>query len=271
MNFEIWLTNISSIWNHLGWMDLVDLVLVWMLTYRALLFIRGTGAVQMLAGLGIVASGYILSIWQNLDTLNWVLEQFFANLLIVVVILFQAEIRRALSMIGRNPFFTGVAINQEARVMEEIIKGVKMLSREKLGALIVMEREIGLDNFVERGISMDAEIVAELIHSIFSISSPLHDGAIIVKGGRIGSASSVLPLTKNQNVSMRFGTRHRAAIGITEETDALVVVVSEENQRISIVEHGEILTDIDLAQLRKTLYKEFNVDMERARKLSASN
>ena len=183
MNFDAWVSNILNIWPHLGWMDLVDIILVWVLVYRALLFIRGTGAVQMLAGLGIVASAYFISIWQQFDTLNWVLQQFFENLLLVIVILFQGEIRRALALIGRNPFFLGVGINQEAKVMEEIIKSVKLLSSAGTGALIVLEKEVGLDNFIERGVAMDAEVVAELIDSLFMTSSPLHDGALIIKGG----------------------------------------------------------------------------------------
>lgn len=269
MNFDAWISNIVGIWSHLGWMDLVDILLVWIIVYRALLFIRGTGAVQMLAGLGIVAGAYILSIWQQLDTLNWVLEQFFGNLLLVVVILFQGEIRRALAMIGRNPFFTGVGINQEAQVMEELIKAVKILSTEGTGALIVMEREIGLENFIERGVPMDAEVVAELMSSLFVTAGPLHDGALIIKGGRIKSAGCFLPLSLNPNLPNRLGTRHRAALGITEETDALVIVVSEENKSVALAEDGNLTQNVDLASLRRKLYKSFNVDIEKAKEVRA--
>jgi diadenylate cyclase len=240
-----------------------------MIVYRALLFIRGTGAVQMLAGLGIVAGAYIISIWQQLDTLNWVLEQFFGNLLLVVVILFQGEIRKALAMIGRNPFFTGVGINQEALVMEELIKAAKLLSTKGLGALIVLEREIGLDNFIERGVAMDAEVVAELVDSMFATTGPLHDGALIVKGGRIKSAGCFLPLSTNVSIPKYLGTRHRAAIGITEETDALVIVVSEENKSVGIAEDGKLEQNVDLASLRRKLYKSFNVDIEKAKEVRA--
>lgn len=269
MNFDAWLSNIVGIWSHLGWVDFIDIVLVWLIVYRALLFIRGTGAVQMLAGLGIVAGAYIISIWQQLDTLNWVLEQFFGNLLLVVVILFQGEIRKALAMIGRNPFFTGVGINQEAQVMEELIKSVKLLSQDGTGALVVMEREIGLDNFIERGVAMDSEVVAELIDSMFVTTGPLHDGALIIKGGRIKSAGCFLPLSTNTSIPKKLGTRHRAALGITEETDALVIVVSEENKSIAIAEDGKLSQDVDLASLRRKLYKSFNVDIEKAREVRA--
>ena len=248
-------------------MDLVDILLVWALVYRALLFIRGTGAVQMLAGLGIVASAYFVSIWQQFDTLNWVLQQFFENLLLVIVILFQGEIRRALALIGRNPLFLNVGINQEAKVMEEIIKAVKVLASQGTGALIVLEKEVGLDNFIERGVAMDAEVVAELIDSLFMTTSPLHDGALIIKGGRIRSAGCFLPLTKNTNVSKRLGTRHRAALGVSEETDAFVIVVSEENKSITIAEHGGLQQDLDLASLRRSLYDSFNVDIEKAKEV----
>lgn len=266
MNFNDWLQNIGLIWSHLGWRDLVDLFLVWLIVYRLLLFIRGTGAMQMLAGLGIVATAYIVSIGQELDTLHWVLEQFFGNLLIVVVILFQGEIRRALAHIGRNPFFSGVSIDQETQVIEEIIKAVKKLSKDGVGALIVLEREMGLDNFIERGVTLDCDTNAELIQSIFATSAPLHDGAVIIQGGRIRSASCFLPLTKNPNVSKMFGTRHRAAIGLTEESDALVIVVSEETQNVALVLDGQVTVNVDLAVLRKTLYSMFGVDINRANK-----
>lgn len=254
-NFRIALTQFRLV-------DFADLILVWMVVYRVLLFIRGTGAVQMLAGLGIVSIAYILSIWGELYTLNWLLEKFFSNLFVIVVILFQAEIRRALALIGRNPFFTGVSELQETQVVEEIVKGAVAMAQKGYGALIVLEREMGLENLLEMGTELDATVTSELLQSIFIPTSPLHDGASIVRNGRLVMAGCFLPLTKNPGIDKNLGTRHRAAIGLTEESDALVVVVSEEQNQIGIALAGQFTADVDMNILRKTLYAAFGLRYE---------
>jgi diadenylate cyclase len=235
------------------------MVVVWFVIYRVLLLIKRTRAVQMLSGLGILAIGYIISIWAELFTLNWLLEKFFANLFLIIVVLFQHEIRRGLAHIGRNPFFTSVSADEETLVVDEIVKAAVMLAQKKLGALIVVEREIGLEDFVEVGTKIDSTVNAELINSIFVAASPIHDGALIVRGGRITAAGCFLPLTRNPQIDKNLGTRHRAAIGLTEETDAVAIVVSEENMSISIVSGGHITPDLDMPGLRKTLYKLFSL------------
>ncbi|MCC6277200.1 MAG: TIGR00159 family protein [Oligoflexia bacterium] len=239
--------------------DLVDMLVVWFVIYRVLLLIKRTRAVQMLSGLGILAIAYIVSIWAELFTLNWLLEKFFVNLFIIIVVLFQHEIRRGLAHIGRNPFFTNVSADEETLVVDEIVKAAVILAQKKIGALIVIEREIGLEDFVEVGTKIDSTVNAELINAIFVNHSPIHDGALIVRGGRITAAGCFLPLTRNPSIDKNLGTRHRAAIGLTEETDAVVLVVSEENMSISIVQGGHITPDLDMPRLRKTLYEAFSL------------
>lgn len=250
------------IWGHLGWVDLLDIFCVWLIVYRVLLFIKGTGAVQILAGLGIVAIAYITSIWLELDTLNWMLEQFFNNLFLIVVILFQAEIRRALAHIGKNPFFSGISANKEGETIDEICQGLFALADRGHGALVVLEREIGLENYIERGVQLDSQVSSELIQSIFHPSSPLHDGAAIVRGGRLVSAGSFLPLSRNPNIAKVLGTRHRAGMGVSEETDAIVLIVSEENRNVNLSVSGEIQQNMTYEALRQTLYRAFEVEVK---------
>ena len=239
--------------------DLVDMILVWIVVYRVLLLIKQTRAVQVLSGLGILSITFILSVSFELSTINWLLDKFFGNLFVIVAILFQNEIRKALAHIGRNPFFAGVSSAEETQVLDEIAKSAIMLAQKRLGALIVLEREIALDDFIEVGTPLDCAVSAEVLNAIFLQASPLHDGAVIVRQGRLHSAGSFLPLTKNPNVGKSLGTRHRAAIGLTEETDSVVLVVSEENNQVGLVIGGELKSDVDLPTLRQMLYNQFNL------------
>lgn len=254
--------NLSFIINNVRFTDVIDIFLVWVIVYRSLLLIKRTSAAQILSGLGILAIAYIGSIAAGLSTLNWLLEKFFNNLFLILVILFQNEIRRALAHIGRNPFFTGVSSIEETQVIEEISKGAVQVAQKGYGALIVIEREIGLEDFIEVGTTLDAVVTAEVINSIFIPTSPLHDGALIIRGGRAYAAGCFLPLTKNPNVDKNLGTRHRAAIGLTEETDAVVIVVSEESNSAGLVVAGQITPDVDHNILRKMLYSIFNLEQE---------
>jgi diadenylate cyclase len=251
--------NFSFIFTQLRVRDLADMLLVWLVVYRVLILIRHTGTVQMLSGLGILAIAYLMSIWFELFTFNWILEKFFNNLFLIVVILFQGEIRRALAHIGSNPFFTGASHVQETHIIEEIAKGAVQLAQKGTGALIVIEKEINLEYFIEMGTEMDSAVSAELVNAIFHPSSPLHDGAMIVRGGRFYAAGCFLPLSKNPALDKNLGTRHRAAIGLTEETDAMVIVVSEENNAVGIVEAGQMMADVDHATLRRALYESYGL------------
>ena len=242
---------------HLRWQDVVDIGLVWLIIYRVLILIKRTGTIQMLSGLGILAISYILSQWFEFNTLNLILEKFFSNLFVIVVVLFQGEIRRALAHIGSHPLFSGVSAAMETHLVEEIAKSVIVTAQKGYGALIVIEREILVDYHIELGTELESKISAEVIESIFHPQAPMHDGAILIRGGKIVSAGCFLPLSKNPAIDKNLGTRHRAAIGLTEETDALVLVVSEETKSISIVSAGHMSPNVELAEVRQALYDAF--------------
>lgn len=253
------LENLTFIGTQLRARDILDMLLVWIVVYRVLILVRHTGTVQMLSGLGILAIAYLASIWFELFTFNWILEKFFNNLFLIVVILFQGEIRRALAHIGSNPFFTGSSHAQETHIVEEVAKGALQLAQKGIGALIVIEKEINLEYFIELGTELDSTISTEILLSIFHPTAPLHDGAVVIRGGRLWAAGCFLPLSKNPALDKNLGTRHRAAIGLTEETDALVIVVSEENNSVGIVEGGQMVPDVDHATLRRGLYESYGL------------
>ena len=251
--------NLQLIVLHLRVQDVVDMLLVWAVVYRVLLLIKRTGTIQMLSGLGILAIAYILSIWLELFTFHWLLEKFFSNLFVIIVVLFQAEIRRALAHIGSNPFLSDMTSVQETHIIEEIAKSVMLLAQKGYGALIVVEREIAVDYHIEMGTEIEAKVSSEMLCSIFHPTSPVHDGAVLIRGGRIFSAGCFLPLSKNPVLDKNLGTRHRAAIGLTEETDALVFVVSEESKSVSIVQGGDMLPNVGLGEIRQILYEVFGL------------
>ncbi len=244
----------------LNFRDLIDLVLVWVVVYRLMLLTRLSGAYQILTGIAFLGLAYGLSIWAELITFNWILESFFSNLFIMIVILFQAEIRRALAQIGSNPFFVSKSrLFQESLVMEEICKGCFQLAQRGIGALVIIEREIELDYFIEKGVEVDSKVTADLITSLFLPSSPLHDGAIIIRGTRLYSAGCFLPLSKNPILDKNLGTRHRAAIGLTEETDASVFVVSEESKSVGEARGGHFFPNLTSQEVRQRIYSAFGL------------
>ncbi len=259
MNFQLLMDNVSFILGHLRWQDVLDMILVWLVVYRILILIKKTGTIQMLSGLGVLAIAYILSIWGELFTFNWILEKFFSNLFVIVVILFQAEIRRALAQIGSNPFLSDVSSIQETHVIEEIVKAVFALAQRGYGALVVIEKEIMIDYHIEFGTDVDAKVTAELLISIFHPTSPIHDGAVLIRAGKVHSAGNFLPLSKNLVLDKNLGTRHRAAIGLAEETDAIVVIVSEENKSVGLVQGGHLTLQNEMGDLRKNLYEFFGL------------
>ena len=251
--------NIYFLLSHLRWQDYVDIILVWAIIYQVLILIKRTGTIQMLSGLGILAIAFILSQWFEFATLNLLLEKFFSNLFVIVVVLFQGEIRRALAHIGSHPIFSGVSAVMETHIVEEITKAAITIAQKGYGALIVIERDILVDYHIELGTELDSQISAEVIESIFHPQAPMHDGAILVRNSKIVSAGCFLPLSKNPAIDKNLGTRHRAAIGLTEETDALVLVVSEETKSISIVQSGQMNTNVQLPEVRKALYEAFGM------------
>jgi uncharacterized protein (TIGR00159 family) len=234
--------------------DAVDIGIVAFIVYSLIELIRGTRAARMLIGLCIVVLIYLSSRVFDLYTVNWILDNFLSSVLLVIVIIFQHDIRRALVQVGSRPIF-GAATALRGQDLEEILRAVVTLAGRRIGGLLVLERETGLNEFIEGGTTIDAQISRELIVSIFVPASPIHDGALIIRKGRILAAGCFLPLTTNPNVSKTFGTRHRAAIGITEETDAVVIAVSEETGSISLVLDGRLTRDLDAGSLRGTLQK----------------
>jgi diadenylate cyclase len=267
--FKVIWDNWAPIISQLRINDFLDLILVWLVVYRVLLLIKKSGAVQILSGLGILAIAYMMSIWLELITFNYILEKFFSNLFLIVVILFQAEIRRALAQIGSNPFLSTTSRVQETHMIEEIAKGVVACAQRGFGALIVIEREISLDYFIEEGVQLSAEVSAELIQSIFHPSGPLHDGAVVIRGGKMHSAGNFLPLSKNSALDKNLGTRHRAAIGLTEETDAYVFVVSEETRSVGMAHSGILAPDVDHGTIRQTLYKLYGLSPTQGERVQA--
>lgn len=234
--------------------DAIDILLIAFLIYRIIDLIRGTRAVQMLSGLAIVFFAYFSSQYFELYTLNWLLDNFLGSILLVIVVVFQDDIRRALTQVGSRPFFGSEGRTQQED-LEEIVRAAVSLASKRIGALLVLQREVGLNQYVQVGIRLDARVSRELITSIFLPSSPIHDGALILHHGRMIAAGCFLPLTTNPHVSKTLGTRHRAGIGLTEETDAVVVVISEEEGSISMVREGRITRDLDAGTLRTTLQK----------------
>ncbi len=240
---------------HAGirWIDFVDIAIVALIVYRALLLIRGTRAMQMLTGLGILGIAFFLSSTFELFTTHWLLSYFFDYLILIVIVLFQDDLRRALTHVGKNPFFSGASAEEEREMIDEVAKAANRLARERIGALMVIERETGLKNFIDTGSKLDSRVRSELLYSIFVPSSPIHDGAVIINGGRIAAAGCFLPLSKDPNIDRRYGTRHRAAIGLSEDTDAIVVLVSEEAGECHLVKSGRITMNLSEEELRQSL------------------
>lgn len=239
------------------WRDTLDILIVAFVIYRVILLIKGTRAVQMLKGFSVIFVVYFISQKAELMMLHWILTNFLSSIILVIIVIFQHDIRRALTRVGTAPFFTYSETIEESAVLDEVMKASVSLANKKIGALIVIERDIGLKDYVDIGIKLEAVVNKEIMQSIFLPNSPLHDGAIIIQEGKITAAGALLPLTSNPVFDKTLGTRHRAALGLTEETDAVVVVVSEERGRISIVEGGIITQDMDPEVLRNNLIKHF--------------
>ncbi len=236
------------------WRDFFDILVVWVLVYEVLKMIRGTRAVQMALGAGVLVALFYGSRWGDLETVNWLIRYLFGYIVFAVIVLFQSDIRRALAHLGRAPFFRYFAKPESAEEsIEELAMAVSMLSAQRIGAIVAIERQIGLRNYIEGGIPLDAVLTYDLLLSIFQPESPLHDGAVIVQDDRIAAAACFLPLTVNPRLSKELGSRHRAAIGLTEENDAVAIVVSEETGTISVVADGQIERGMNVDTLRARL------------------
>jgi uncharacterized protein (TIGR00159 family) len=238
----------------IGWWDLADIFVVSVIVYELLKLIRGTRTVQMALGGGVLAVLFYGSRWGHLETVNWLIRNMVGYIVFAVIVLFQSDIRRALAHFGRAPFFRYFAKDETAEdAIEEFVVAAAMLSAHRVGAIVAIERQIGLRNYIEGGIPLDAVLTYDLIVSIFQRDSPLHDGAVIVQDERIAAAACFLPLTVNPRLSKELGSRHRAAIGLTEENDAVAIVVSEETGSISVVVEGQIERGLSTDDLRGRL------------------
>ena len=240
----------------------LDFVLVFVIVYVLLRLVRGTRAMPMAAGMVALGLLYWLAVAQNLPTLGFVLQYAVLFSPIAIIVLFQAEIRQALIYFGnrlRFPILRRQRGQLGETIYDEIVLAATTLASEKIGALIVIERNVGLRNFIDAGVQLDAKLTYDLLVTIFNTEAPLHDGATIIQRERIAAASCFLPLTKNPGISRELGTRHRAAIGITEDTDAISVVVSEETGLISFVEGGRIKRNLEPNQLRSLLLSAMEV------------
>lgn len=246
--------------------DAADILLVAFVLYYVLLLLRGTRAMQMGIGLVLVFAVYQISKRVGLVTLYTMLDTMLTSLVLIIVVIFQHDIRRALMRFGQRPLFRSARAAMEGQVIEAVVKAASSLASKRVGALIVFEREAMLDEFIEPGTVLDAAVSRELLYSVFipSFENPMHDGALIIRDGRIQQAGAFLPLTKSSKLERSLGTRHRAAIGLTEETDAVVVVVSEERGAMSVCFNGNIVRHLDAGALRKVLASLFR---KRAKKL----
>ena len=235
------------------WWDILDILLVAFIIYQLLLFLRGTHAVQMALGALVLVVLYWTSLLANLQTVNWLLRTFLPFLVFGIIVVFQAEIRKVLARLGKTPFLGSFSSKRKEEVIDEVVLAATTLASSRMGAIIVIERDMGLRSYIETGIALDALLTYDLLVNIFNPETPLHDGAVIIQGNRAAAAACFLPLTVNPELSRALGSRHRAAIGLSEDTDAVAVVVSEETGIISLVEEGRIHRELDGRQLRQAL------------------
>ncbi|MFQ3544956.1 diadenylate cyclase CdaA [Halobacillus rhizosphaerae] len=242
----------------------IDIALVWFVLYKLMMLIQGTKAVQLLKGIFVVLGIYLLSNLFGLTTLRWLMSQALTWGFLGIIILFQPELRRALEQLGRGSFFSRNTAEEEdtAKSIQAIIKSCNYMAKRRIGALITIERETGMGDYVETGIGIGGHLSSELLTNIFIPNTPLHDGAVILKENQIIAAACYLPLSESPFISKELGTRHRAAMGISEVTDALTIVVSEETGAISCTKNGELHRNLDQEKLEEILRNELDISLK---------
>lgn len=248
----------SPLWSQLqfflpGWLDVLQILIVAFLLFRLLLIIQRTRAMQILGGVLVIAAAYLLSQVLGLALIEYLLGTLLEYGAIAALVVFQPELRIALSRLGQSRLLRAVTPMPENQLIDEIVSAVTELARKKTGAIIALEREVGLDEYAQTGSRERVRVSAAMLQTIFTPGTPLHDGAVIIVGADIRAAGAILPLTQFAVTDKTLGTRHRAAIGLSEETDALVIVVSEETAKISVAVRGRLERDIDAARLREIL------------------
>lgn len=252
-------------------LDILDIFIVSYVIYKMILIVRGTRAVQLLKGILVVVVAWAVSTWFELSTLQWMMNQMITFGVVGIAIIFQPELRRALEQLGRGRLFSRSTQEQDhevSRRINEVMKAVGYLARRKIGALVAFERETGLSDYIESGISIESNISSELLINIFIPNTPLHDGAVIMRNHQLMAAGCYLPLSENPFISKELGTRHRAAIGLSEVSDAVCIVVSEETGQISLAMNGHVLRDVKedvlLAKLLEELSPKLKVTEKRS-------
>lgn len=246
-----------TIWKYLS--SIVDVLLVWYVIYKLIMVIRGTKAVQLLKGIFVILLVRIVSEFLGLKTLSWMMEQAITWGFLAIIIIFQPELRRALEQLGRGKFFSRSSNPDDEdpeKAVAAIIKATDYMAKRRIGALISIERETGMSDYIETGIHMDSNISSELLINIFIPNTPLHDGAVIIQKNNVAAAACYLPLSESPFISKELGTRHRAALGISEVTDSVTVVVSEETGNISLTKNGELHRDLKAEEFKELLSNE---------------
>ena len=230
-----------ELWKYLA--SIVDIVLVWYVIYKLINVIRGTKAVQLLKGILVILLVRVVSEFLGFQTLSWMMEQAITYGFLAIIIIFQPELRRALEQLGRGQFFSRSSTQDDEdpeKTVEAIIKATDYMAKRRIGALISIERETGMGDYIETGIQLNSNISSELLINIFIPNTPLHDGAVIIQKNNVAAAACYLPLSESPFISKELGTRHRAALGISEVTDSVTVIVSEETGNISLTKNGEL-------------------------------
>ena len=232
------------------WKPILEIMILWIVIYRAMLFFEGTRAVQVIRGILLLLVAFFIFQKLGLERLDWLFKNFFATSVIALLVIFHPEIRQALARLGQRNIFVNTMDEEELdKMLKEIIKATENLSGYKIGALIAIEKKDSLSGYIESGVRIDAKLSSELIEAVFTPNNPLHDGALIIQRGRIMSAGALFPLAQRHDINRIFGTRHRAAIGLSEETDAVIIVVSEERQDISLVYEGKLYNNLTYGDL----------------------
>jgi diadenylate cyclase len=242
---------------QLRWQDGIDIGIITFLVYRLLQILRGSRAMHMVSGLAMIMLAFVVSRALGFFTLNWILDNFLGSIILVIIVIFQSDIRRALTQVGAAPLFSKGATERTVRrredLAEEIVEAAVALAQQRVGGLVVVEREVGLNEYMEIGTRLDARVSRELIISVFMPHSPIHDGALVIQKGRVTAVRCLLPLSTNPNLRHTWGTRHRAALGVTEETDALAIIISEQEGTVALVVGGTITENVDGTRLRAAL------------------
>jgi diadenylate cyclase len=244
--------------------DILDIVIVAYIFYRLFLLIKGTRATQMFIGLFLLIIASFVAQWLNLNALNWIVSSLKTVWVIAFVILFQPELRKALTLLGQNRILGLFLKVEESSTVSELVKACHQLVQKGLGAIIVLEQDVGLKNYIETGTRIDARITSELLVTVFTPPSPLHDGAVIIEKNRVVAAGCILPLSQNPRLLKSLGTRHRAGLGLSEETDAIVIIISEETQAISLAIGGKLKRKLDINTLRNDLVGIIGIKPEEA-------